>query len=77
VEASDQYGADELKNRTNELRAKFDTALLSHVSDSSHEAIHEFSESIAHVVDGLLRERPIATLALGVGLGFFVGAAFA
>jgi ElaB/YqjD/DUF883 family membrane-anchored ribosome-binding protein len=73
METSDQYGSDELKSRLGQIRTKFESA----VSDASgsHDAIHEFSENIADAVEHSLRERPIATLALAVGLGFLVGAA--
>ena len=38
-------------------------------------AIHELSKNIADVVEESLRERPIATLALALGVGFIVGTA--
>jgi ElaB/YqjD/DUF883 family membrane-anchored ribosome-binding protein len=74
MEISDQHGADELKNRIDQIRAKFESA-VSDVSDGGHDAIHELSEHIAGAVETSLRERPIAKLALAVGLGFVVGAA--
>ena len=74
MESSDQRGADELKKRIGQVRSKFESA-VSDVSDSRRDAIHELSENIAEVVEQSLRERPIAMLALAVGLGFIVGAA--
>ena len=74
IEASDQHEADELKDRIGQVRAKFESA-VSDVSNSNRDTIHEFGENIAGVVEHSLRERPIATLALAVGLGFIVGAA--
>ena len=74
IEASDQHEADELKDRIGQVRAKFESA-VSDVSNSNRDAIHEFSENIADVVEHSLRERPIATLALAVAFGFIVGAA--
>ena len=74
MEISDQHGADELKNRIDQVRAKFESA-VSDVSDSSRDAIHELSKNIADVVEESLRERPIATLALALGVGFIVGTA--
>ena len=73
METSDQYGSEELKSRLDRIRTKFEGA----VSDNGgrHDAIHEFSKNIADGVEHSLRERPIATLALAVGLGFIVGAA--
>ena len=72
MEASDQDSADELKHRISQVHAKFESA-VSNVGDSSRDAIREFSENLADTVEGSLRERPIATLALAVGLGFIVG----
>ena len=74
MEASNQPGADELKNRIGRVHAKFESA-VSDVGGSNRDAIHELSENLAEVVEESLRERPIATLALAVGLGFIVGAA--
>jgi ElaB/YqjD/DUF883 family membrane-anchored ribosome-binding protein len=72
MEASDQQGAGELKNRLSQAQAKFESA----ISDiSSHDAIHELSENIADAVKSSLQERPIATLAVAIGLGFFLGVA--
>ena len=74
MEASDQHEADELKDRIGQVRAKFESA-ISGTGDGSHDAIHELSEHIADTVETSLRERPIATLALAVGLGFMIGVA--
>jgi ElaB/YqjD/DUF883 family membrane-anchored ribosome-binding protein len=73
MEASDQHEADELKNRISQVRAKFESA-VSDVGESSHDAVREFSGNIANLVEESLRERPIATLAMALGLGFLVGA---
>ena len=74
IEASDQHEADELKDRIGQVRAKFESA-VSDVSNGNRDAIHEFSENIADIVEHSLGERPIATLALAIALGFIVGAA--
>ena len=74
LEASDQHEADELKDQIGQIRTKFESA-VSDVSDSNRDAIQEFSENIAEVVEHSLRERPIATLALAIGLGFIIGTA--
>jgi ElaB/YqjD/DUF883 family membrane-anchored ribosome-binding protein len=74
MEASDHDGSDQLKSRIGQVHAKFESA-VSGVDGSSNDAVHEFSEHIANVVEDSLRERPLATLALAVGLGFIVGAA--
>ena len=73
VDASDQHGSDELKNRMSEIRAKFESA-ISEGGDGGRDAIRELSENIADFVEESLRERPIATIALAAGLGFIVGA---
>ena len=73
MEASDQHNADELKDRIAKLRAKFEGA-VSGAGNSGSDPIHELSENIADVVEGSLRERPIATLAVALGLGFIIGA---
>jgi ElaB/YqjD/DUF883 family membrane-anchored ribosome-binding protein len=73
LETADQHGGDELKKRISQVHAKFENA-VSGVGNSSQDAIHEFSENIADAVEGSLRERPMATLALAVGLGFIIGA---
>jgi ElaB/YqjD/DUF883 family membrane-anchored ribosome-binding protein len=73
MEALDQEGSDELKNRINQVRAKFDRAVADIAGDGD-DAIHEFSEHIANLVEDSLRERPLGTLALAVGLGFIAGA---
>jgi ElaB/YqjD/DUF883 family membrane-anchored ribosome-binding protein len=72
MEAPDQQGADELKKRVSEARAKLENV----VTDmSSHDAIHELGENIADIVKSSAQQRPMATLALAVGLGFILGAA--
>ena len=73
VDASDQHGSDELKNRMSEIRAKVDSA-ISEGADGGRDAIRELSENIADAVEESLRERPIATLAVALGLGFIIGA---
>ena len=73
MDASDQHGSDELKDRMSEIRAKFESA-ISEGGDGSRDAIRELSENIADVVEESLRERPPATIALAAGLGFIVGA---
>jgi ElaB/YqjD/DUF883 family membrane-anchored ribosome-binding protein len=74
MEASDHDRSDELKTRLSQVHAKFESA-VSGVSGDGHDAIHEFSEHIANAVEDSLRERPLATLAVAIGLGFIVGAA--
>ena len=74
IEASDQHEANELKDQIAQVRAKFESA-VSDVSNGNRDAIHEFSENIADIVEHSLGERPIATLALAIALGFIVGAA--
>src|SRR5262249_695724 len=74
MEASDQHDADELKDRIGKVRAKFESA-VSDAGNSGRDQIHELSENIADIVEESLRERPIATLAVALGLGFIVGAA--
>jgi ElaB/YqjD/DUF883 family membrane-anchored ribosome-binding protein len=74
METSDRHDADELKNRIEQVRTKFESA-VSEAGESSRDAIHELSENVADIVEQSLRERPVATLALAVGLGFIVGAA--
>lgn len=73
MEAPDQHGPDELKNRMNEIHSKFESA-VSDSGDDSRDAIREVSENIADFVEESLRERPIATMAVALGLGFVVGA---
>jgi hypothetical protein len=53
-----------LKNRLSKVQAKLESA-VSDASDGS--AILELSMNIADLVEGSLRERPIATLALVAG----------
>jgi ElaB/YqjD/DUF883 family membrane-anchored ribosome-binding protein len=74
METSDQRGADELKNRLSEIHAKFESA-VSGVGDDKRDAIREFSENVADIIEESLRERPIATISIAVGLGFLIGAA--
>jgi ElaB/YqjD/DUF883 family membrane-anchored ribosome-binding protein len=73
METSDRHDPDELKNRIEQVRTKFESA-VSDAGESSRDAIHELSENVADIVEESLRERPVATLALAVGLGFIVGA---
>src|SRR5215475_7162910 len=74
MEDSDQGGSDELKNRISQIRAKFESA-VSGAGDDRRDAIREFSENVADIVEESLRERPIATISIALGLGFLVGAA--
>ena len=53
-----------MKNRLSQVQAKLESA-VSDASDGS--AILELSMNIADLVEGSLRERPIATLALVAG----------
>jgi ElaB/YqjD/DUF883 family membrane-anchored ribosome-binding protein len=40
------------------------------------EAVREGRDTIAHAVDESVRERPYTTLAIAIGLGFIIGAAW-
>jgi len=74
MEASDQGGSDELKNRISQIHAKFERA-VSGAADDKPDAIREFSENVADIVEDSLRDRPIATISIALGLGFLVGVA--
>jgi len=72
MEASGHGSADELKHRISQVHAKFESA-VSKAGDSGRDAVHEFGENLSDTIEESLRERPIATLAMAVGLGFIIG----
>ena len=65
----------QLKGRVRELRENLNDT-VSDASEKGREAFGEVTDTLGEAVETSLREHPITTVALAVGLGFLVGTAW-
>ena len=64
-----------IKGRVREVRDNVDSA-VSEASERGREAIGEVSDTIGTALEHSLREHPITTVTLALGLGFLCGTAW-
>jgi ElaB/YqjD/DUF883 family membrane-anchored ribosome-binding protein len=65
----------QLKGRVSELRENFSDT-VNGASEKGREALGDVTDTLGEAVETSLREHPINTVALAVGLGFLVGTAW-
>ena len=65
----------EIKGRVRQLREDLNDT-MNGASERGREAFGEVTETLGEAVETSLREHPITTVALAVGLGFLVGTAW-
>lgn len=65
----------QIKGRVRELRENLNSTVSS-ASERGREAFGEVSDTLGSAVETSLREHPITTVALAVGLGFLCGTAW-
>jgi len=66
---------DEIKGRMRELRNGIN-GTMADASERGREAFGEVTDTLGEAVESSLREHPITTVALAVGLGFLCGTAW-
>ncbi len=66
---------DEVKTRVRQMREDINGA-VSDASERSREAFAEVSDNLGEAIETSLREHPMTTVALAVGLGFLFGTAW-
>jgi len=64
---------DEVKNRIRRIRTSLDD-LVSDASARGRDALQDVGESVSSAVEESIKERPLTTLALALGIGFILGA---
>jgi ElaB/YqjD/DUF883 family membrane-anchored ribosome-binding protein len=75
VSATGEEAFDEVKSRVRSMRDGLDGAMAD-AGERGREAFDEMSDSIGTAIEESLRERPLTTVALAVGLGFLFGTAW-
>ncbi len=64
---------DEVKDRIRRIRSSLD-AVVSDAGARGRDMLRDTGETVSDVIEELIKERPLTTLALAVGLGFILGA---
>ena len=65
----------QVKNRVRQMKGDLDEA-VSDASERGREAFGEVTDTIGEALETSLREHPLTTVALAVGLGFLFGTAW-
>src|SRR5271165_7127584 len=66
---------DEVKERVRRIRAGLDD-VMANAGARGRDALHDASETLGAALEQNIKERPLATLAVAVGLGFLLGASW-
>jgi ElaB/YqjD/DUF883 family membrane-anchored ribosome-binding protein len=66
---------DEVKDRVRRIRSGLDD-VMSNASARGRDALHDAGENLGAALEEHIKERPLTTLALAVGLGFILGASW-
>jgi ElaB/YqjD/DUF883 family membrane-anchored ribosome-binding protein len=75
MSASGSEALDEVKDRIRRIRSGLDDAMAD-AGARGRDAMREASESLSDALEEHIKDRPLATLALAVGLGFILGASW-
>ncbi len=75
VSATGSEAVGDAKERVRRLRENLDET-VSEASERGREAFTDISENVGEALEESLREHPLATVALAVGLGFLFGTAW-
>jgi len=75
VSATGEEAFAEVKSRVRRMKGDLDDAMTD-AGERGREAFDEMSDSLGTAVETSLRERPLTTVALAVGLGFLFGTAW-
>jgi ElaB/YqjD/DUF883 family membrane-anchored ribosome-binding protein len=62
----------QVKDRVRQMRQNLD-GVMTDASERGREAVSEVSENLSEAIESSLRDHPITTVALAVGLGFLFG----
>ena len=73
--ASGEEALEQVRTRINGMKSNLDGA-LNDASARGREAFDEMSETVGETIETSLREHPLTTVALAVGLGFLFGTAW-
>jgi len=66
---------DEVKDRVRRIRSGLDD-VMSSASSRGRDVLHDAGENLSAALEEHIKERPLTTLALAVGLGFILGASW-
>jgi ElaB/YqjD/DUF883 family membrane-anchored ribosome-binding protein len=66
---------DEVKSRIRRIRTSLDD-LMSDAGARGRDALREAGDSLSTTLEEAVKERPLTTLALAVGIGFILGASW-
>jgi len=66
---------DEVKDRVRRIRSGLDD-VMSSASSHGRDVLHDAGENLSAALEEHIKERPLTTLALAVGLGFILGASW-
>jgi len=75
VSTTGSEAVGDAKERVRRLRENLDET-VSEASERGREAFTDISENVGEALEESLREHPLATVALAVGLGFLFGTAW-
>jgi len=64
---------DEVKDRIRRIRSSIDE-VVSDAGTRGRDMLRDTGETVSDVIEESIRERPLTTLALAIGLGFILGA---
>ena len=64
---------DDVKDRIRRIRSGLDE-VVADAGERGREMLRDTSEGVSDVIEQSIKERPLATLAMAVGLGFILGA---
>jgi ElaB/YqjD/DUF883 family membrane-anchored ribosome-binding protein len=66
---------DEVKNRIRRIRTSLDD-LVSDAGTRGRDALREAGDTVGTALEEAVKERPLTTLALAIGIGFILGASW-
>ena len=75
MSSSGNQALDEVKDRVRRIRSGLDD-VMSNAGARGRDALHDASETLSDALEEHIKERPLTTLALAVGLGFILGASW-
>jgi len=75
MSSSGGQALDEVKDRIRRIRTSLDD-LVSDAGTRGRDALREAGDTVSTAIEESLKERPITTLALAVGIGFLLGASW-
>jgi ElaB/YqjD/DUF883 family membrane-anchored ribosome-binding protein len=73
MSATGNQALDDVKERIRHIRTGLDD-VMSEAGARGRDALRDVSDSVSSALEEQIKERPLTTLALALGLGFLIGA---